>query len=353
MFANDISAKKRDIYAENFDSSDYCCGDIRDITGNDIPNVEIATASFPCTDLSLAGNRAGLSGSASSTLLEFLRILDEMQDRKPPVVMLENVTGFVTSSSGKDLYQVVSILNALGYRCDLLLIDAKWFVPQSRQRLFIVGCTEIDSEPQDPKADNYHPRLLIDFIGKHRELEWQISNFPQPPERNATLSSVVETLDPNAEEWWDVTRLSDFLSSLSTIQATRLEEMRRSSRNCVATAYRRTRHGQATWEIRSDDISGCLRTNGGGSSKQALVEAGLGAIRVRWMTAREYARLQGAQFFKFVCATESQAKFAFGDGVCVPAVAWLARHCLIPRASRLANFITSGDLTKESAVLTA
>jgi DNA (cytosine-5)-methyltransferase 1 len=113
-----------------------------------------------------------------------------------------------------------------------------------------------------------------------------------------------------------------------------------------ATAYRRTRHGSATWEIRPDNISGCLRTNGGGSSKQALVEAGNGNVRVRWMTAREYARLQGAPFFRFDSATESQAKFAFGDGVCVPAVAWLARHCLVPQSNRLANLIV-GKPAKE------
>ena len=48
------------------------------------------------------------------------------------------------------------------------------------------------------------------------------------------------------------------------------------------------------WEIRGDEISGCLRTGKGGSSRQALVEAGQGDVKVRWMTAREYCRLQGA-----------------------------------------------------------
>jgi DNA (cytosine-5)-methyltransferase 1 len=78
VFSNDISPKKQAIYAENFDPSAFVCSDIRDLCGGDVPDVEIATASFPCTDLSLAGNRAGLAGSESSTLLEFLRILGEM-----------------------------------------------------------------------------------------------------------------------------------------------------------------------------------------------------------------------------------------------------------------------------------
>src|SRR3990172_8104259 len=60
VFANDISQQKRDIYALNFDPTSYVVDDICHIRGDDIPHIDLATASFPCTDLSLAGNRAGL-----------------------------------------------------------------------------------------------------------------------------------------------------------------------------------------------------------------------------------------------------------------------------------------------------
>ncbi|MDA1215987.1 MAG: DNA cytosine methyltransferase [Chloroflexi bacterium] len=75
VFANDISPLKKQIYAANFDSSDYLCRDIKEVTGNDVPDVDLATASFPCTDLSFAGNRAGLKGQESGLLHEFLRII--------------------------------------------------------------------------------------------------------------------------------------------------------------------------------------------------------------------------------------------------------------------------------------
>ena len=87
------------------------------------------------------------------------------------------------------------------------------------------------------------------------------------------------------------------------------------------------------WEIRTDAISGCLRTSRGGSSRQAVVGAGNGQVRVRWMTAREYALLQGAPNLQWGDASEAQAKFALGDAVCVPAVAWLAEHYLVPTLS--------------------
>ena len=65
VFANDIEPGKRDLYAANFGSEDFVLGDIRDIKGADVPDIELATASFPCTDLSLAGHRAGLDGKES------------------------------------------------------------------------------------------------------------------------------------------------------------------------------------------------------------------------------------------------------------------------------------------------
>jgi DNA (cytosine-5)-methyltransferase 1 len=195
-------------------------------------------------------------------------------------------------------------------------------------------------------TDFSHPPILSNFIRTHPQLSWYHFAIPTPVKRRVNLDSIVEKFDSSDSIWWDESRLVSFVDSLRPTQAKRLEGLRHSSQIMFATAYRRTRHGSATWEIRPDNISGCLRTNGGGSSKQALVEAGNGNVRVRWMTAREYARLQGAPFFRFDSATESQAKFAFGDGVCVPAVAWLARHCLVPQSNRLANLIV-GKPAKE------
>ena len=139
VFANDISSVKASMYELNFGHSEFVLGDIARITGTDLPEAEIATASFPCTDLSLAGNRAGLKGRDSNSLGEFLRILKEMENRRPRVVMLENVAGFATSNGGRDLLTSLEALNDLGYYCDIAALDARHFVPQSRVRLFILG----------------------------------------------------------------------------------------------------------------------------------------------------------------------------------------------------------------------
>lgn len=329
VFANDIEPFKASVYREAFGHDDLVVDDVRNVSGEDVPDIEIAAASFPCTDLSLAGNRLGLNGEHSGMFWEFARVLREMGDRRPQVVQMENVPSFATSHGGRDLREAVAELNDLGYSCDLLVIDARRFVPQSRPRLFIVGLLEVEEmcrwQPHDLR-----PRWTSDFAEAHSDLRMHAADLPVAPERDGEFSDVVETLSSSDPRWWSSDRAQAFVDSLSFINAERLERMRESDERAWATAYRRTREGVARWEIRADGLAGCLRCPRGGSSKQAVVEAGRGEIRIRWMTAREYARLQGVDdAFTFDSVTPTQAMFGFGDAVCVSAVEWLASNYIL------------------------
>lgn len=329
-WANDIEPIKSRLYAANFNSDDYLLGDVRSVIGDDIPNIDLATASFPCTDLSLAGWRRGLHGEQSGMFWEFARVLREMGRRKPSTIMLENVPGFLTSHGGKDLLIALEELNELGYICDLLLLNADHFVPQSRARLFIIGSTTRLYDPPTT-TDWVRPQRIIDFVSKYPHLRIQTAPIRPPAARQSRLSDVVERFHVGNEIWWSESRQLAFTSSLSAVHRARLDELMASTRLTWRTAYRRTRGGAATWEIRADEIAGCLRTARGGSSKQAIVEAGRGQVRLRWMTGREYARLQGApDSFQFGSSSPNQVMFGFGDGVCVPAVSWIAQHLLRP-----------------------
>lgn len=299
-----------------------------------MPTVDLATASFPCTDLSLAGWRRGLDGEQSGMFWEFARVIQEMGSRRPSVVLLENVPALLTSQGGADLREIVAQLNHLGYSCDLFQIDARWFVPQSRPRLFIVGVRpplSVDKLGSFEPIDPLRPHNVASFIKRHHDLHWHRYPFALPNRDARTLGNVLERFPPDATVWWDEARFQRFVQSLSDTQTKRLRTLQGSERVTWRTAYRRTRHGVAVWEIRSDAVAGCLRTARGGSSKQAVVEAGRGAVRVRWMTAREYARLQGvSDAFAFNDVSPNQAMFGFGDAVCVPAIAWIATEYLRP-----------------------
>ncbi|MFG2106001.1 DNA cytosine methyltransferase [Micromonospora chersina] len=333
VWSNDVERDKRDMYLGHFGESNdhtFALGDVGKVVGNDMPaGLDLAWASFPCTDLSLAGWRRGLSGSESSTFWDFTRILDEMGDRRPPVVALENVVGFATSHGGEDLATAIRELNRLGYSVDVLTLDARRFVPQSRARLFMVGAMEAPDDEPVPNSELRPDWLQAPFgdptLRTHR------AALPAPPAPlTSGLSSEVEIMPDNDERWWSEARSAAFLDSLSEIQAQRLNALRMDSTVTYRTAYRRTRKGVAVWEIRPDDISGCLRTARGGSSKQAVVQVGRGDVRVRWMTPLEYARLMGAGDYKLDGLRRNQALFGFGDAVCVPAVSWLGEHYLLP-----------------------
>lgn len=330
VWANDVDPNKLALYRQNFDVSDFHLDDIRNVHGGDLPQVELAAASFPCTDLSLAGNRKGLQGAQSGMYWEFTRILEQMGRRRPEMVLVENVPSFATSNGGRDLYVAIKRLNQLGYRCDLLVVDARYFVPQSRPRLFVIGsqlplpiCGAWDPSP-------LRPPWIKRFVDEHADLQLQALPLSVPESTDQTLADVVERLPSNDQRWWSSERHARFITELSPVQHDRLMKMMELPNTHWATAYRRSRKGKPAWEIRADAISGCLRTARGGSSKQAVVEAGHGDFRVRWMSAIEYARLQGAGDYVFEGVSENQALFGFGDAVCVPVVSWLGKNYLAP-----------------------
>jgi DNA (cytosine-5)-methyltransferase 1 len=252
-----------------------------------------------------------------------------MGERRPPVVALENVVGLATSHGGDDLAAAISELNRLGYSVDVLALDARRFVPQSRPRLFLIGAAHPPADEPAPGSE-LRPDWLQAPFGDSALTTHRAALPAPPPPLTAGLSRLVEKLPAADARWWDAERTAAFLDSLSEVQAARLTQLREARVLSYRTAYRRTRKGVAVWEVRPDDVSGCLRTALGGSSKQALVVAGRGGVRVRWMTPREYARLMGAGEYRLDGLRRNQALFGFGDAVCVPVVGWLAEHYLMP-----------------------
>jgi DNA (cytosine-5)-methyltransferase 1 len=111
VFANDIDPDKLEMYEANFGREHFHLGDIHKINAAEMPDCDLYTASFPCNDLSIAGAWVGLSGKESSAFWGLIRILKEMGARRPPMVMPENVVGFLQSDGGKDLETAVATVN--------------------------------------------------------------------------------------------------------------------------------------------------------------------------------------------------------------------------------------------------
>ena len=113
---------------------------IKELDIADIPDSDVWVAGFPCQDVSLArmGTRAGLRGAQSGLFYQFARLVGE---RRPRIFVLENVSGLLSSHKGRDFGLVLGTLAELGFDLGWRVLDSQHFgVPQSRKRVYIIGC---------------------------------------------------------------------------------------------------------------------------------------------------------------------------------------------------------------------
>ncbi|MBD2066618.1 DNA (cytosine-5-)-methyltransferase [Leptolyngbya sp. FACHB-671] len=338
VFANDWAHSKFEMYSAHFQDATkhYKVQDIFSICPADIPDTILATASFPCIDLSLAGNLEGIDGQHSSAFWGFTQILDS-QVNKPKIVMLENVAGWLTSNSGQDFRITIQELNRLGYACDVFAIDAAHFVPQSRPRVFVVGMQASNANQDIFVFSKRSSSLKTQALGKavitNLDLCWNFLDVPSLPEKiKADLSFVIENISDDDDRWWSDNEVKRHLNMMSSINLEYLQGLQELSTYSYCPMYRRVREGKQRAELRKDGLAGCLRTARGGSSRQMLVRVGQGTIKMRLMTPREYARLQGVPDNYPLPLQINQALTGFGDAVCVPVIVWIAENILNPLA---------------------
>ena len=111
--------------------------DVREVGRHNLQRVDAICGGFPCQDLSIAGERAGLDGERSGLWFEFARIIEELT---PEWVVIENVPGLLSSNRGADFAVILQGLVKCGYGVAWRVLDSQYFgVPQRRRRVFIVG----------------------------------------------------------------------------------------------------------------------------------------------------------------------------------------------------------------------
>ncbi len=281
VYANDIDSKKQAAYEVRFGKSvHFHLGDVwntEEVIERIPSRPSLMTASFPCIDLSLAGHYRGLDGNHSSTFFGFAKVLEALKGRRPPLVMLENVTGFLSSRKGQDFETAARRLADLGYWLDAFVLDACHFTPQSRPRVFVIGMApELKPEDESPTGCLWpveRPSALRpdSIIQAKRRLElpsgWVTLPLPDPPKRQSVLADMIDTDDGQA--WWSEIEVRRHYELMSNLHQRQLDEILASKRTWVGTAFRRTR-AQLRAEVRFDGLAGCLRTPKGGSAKKSF-----------------------------------------------------------------------------------
>ena len=337
LFANDFEAKKAESYAANWGSDHLHVGDVWKIEPSDLSGrADLAWASSPCQDLSLAGKRAGLDGGRSSAFWGFWRLVEALnrEGRPPRSIVIENVSGLLTSHDGADFTALCEALAREGYRFGALEIDASLFLPQSRPRLFVLATRgEIPAGLTSGPALPFHGgkvEAAYQRLPEPLKARWQWWRLDPPERRNANLADLLEP--DTAVDWHEPEETGRLMALLGPVHLNKLAAAKAEGGRQVAALYRRTRAGVQRAELRFDGLAGCLRTPGGGSSRQFLVIVEGEKVRTRVISPREGARLMGLPDDYRLPRRAGAALHLVGDGVAAPVVRRLAEGLLQPLA---------------------
>jgi DNA (cytosine-5)-methyltransferase 1 len=338
-FANDFDPVKAATYRANFADAagHFHEGDVFRLTAGDLPGqADLAWASSPCQDFSLAGARAGLAGGRSSAFFGFWRLVEALaaEGRAPRVLVIENVSGLLSSNGGADFNALAYALADQGYVFGALEIDAADFLPQSRPRVFVIA-TRGPPAPHligDSRYQTRAVKLAAERLPPGLAKRWVRWALAAPPARNLDLAAM---LQPDAVvAWHSAERTARWLDLMAPLHRARLEARRDRGERIVGALYRRMRleDGRKVQraEVRFDGLAGCLRTPRGGSSRQVIAVVEGGQVRTRLLSPREAARLMGLPESYLLPAAATSALHVAGDGVAAPVVRWLAQELLEP-----------------------
>jgi len=347
-FANDFDPAKAATYKANWGDDHLLVADVNSVTGADLPGqADLVWASFPCQDLSLAGNARGLGTEQAQTrsgaFWAFWRVMIDLKRRSqaPSLIVLENVYGVLTANGGRDFATIARALAIEGYRFGAVVIDAVHFVPQSRPRVFIVAVRGDLSVPvglTTPHAVKaWHPPAMAAAIARLAEVDqecWVWLAPPKPTARPVDLASLIDEV-PDGVSWHTPEETARLIGMMGTASLAKLAALKTAKTVAVGTIYKRTRPDASgkrvqRAELRSDQIAGCLRTPGGGSSRQIVVLVKGDAVRTRLLSAREAARLMGLPDSYKLPTRYNDAYHVAGDGLVVPVVRYLAETIIEP-----------------------
>jgi DNA (cytosine-5)-methyltransferase 1 len=356
LFANDIDPDKAASYRANWGGDEFFDGDLGALAPEDLPGaVDLAWASFPCQDLSLAGGGKGMGGEDDEVRTRsgaFWLFHDKIRHlrsrgRAPRAIVLENVLGVLTSHGKRDFQAIVAALDALDYRVGALVVNAGLFTPQSRPRVFFVAFAKplFSALPgaafygDAPDADWSPPALLaaqasLASLSPELAANWVWWRLPPPARRNIHLADILEESPPDAP-WRAPATTQRLLALMAPAHRDKIRDIEASGQIRIGAVFRRTRVGddgvkRQRAEARFDGMAGCLRTPGGGSSRQTLLEVHGDSIRSRLLSSREAARLMGLPESYLLPANATKAYKLCGDGLCVPVIRHLAEHLLQP-----------------------
>ncbi|QHP67612.1 DNA cytosine methyltransferase [Bradyrhizobium sp. LCT2] len=349
QFANDFDPLKVKVYANNWGEAEILEDDIHNVEPADLGRrADLAWASFPCQDLSTAGNGLGIgqAGGAtrtrSGTFWAFIDLMKRLKanGRLPRILVLENVVGLLTINGGEEFRTVIASLERLGMRAGAVVVDARHFVPQSRSRVFIVAIAKTsavaDELVRDEPHPTWHPDPLVKAVAKlspHCREQWMWFNLGAAPELKKTLNRIIKS-NPVGVEWHTPAETKRLVGMMSEAHRQKLAEAKKSGKRMVGTLSLRMRPSNGKTIQRTEicfrGLAGCLRTPKGGGSRPRVIVVKGGSVRTRLLASSEAAALMGLKTSYELPDVYEYAFRVVGDGVAVPVVSFLRAKLFNP-----------------------
>jgi DNA (cytosine-5)-methyltransferase 1 len=273
-------------YMANFEEMPE--GDITQVDEKKIPDHDILVAGFPCQPFSIAGvskknslGRAhGFLDKTQGTL--FFDVARIIKEKRPKAFLLENVKNLKTHDKGRTFNVICETLNELGYNLHVSVLDGKYYVPQHRERIFIVGFDK----------NIFNGRESFHF-----------------PEKNEVNYCFKDILEKNVDEKYTLSdKLWNYLQQ-------------------YAEKHRAKGNGFGFGMVDLEGISRTLSARYYKDGSEILIPQ-KGGKNPRKLTPRECARLQGyPETFKIV-VSDTQAYKQFGNSVVVPLIEEIAMQMI-------------------------
>lgn len=310
VFTSEWNKFSRKTYSANFGDQQAVAGDITQIDAAEIPDHDVLVAGFPCQPFSIAGvskknalgTPHGFACQTQGTL--FFDVARIIQEKRPAAFLLENVKNLQRHDRGRTFRVILETLEQdLGYRVACKVIDARHFVPQHRERIFIVG-----------------------FDGR-TGFDWSNLRLPKGAAGCPTLKSILHSEDGTEEPEEPFTSGSN-----ATVNAkyTLTDHLWKYLQDYSAK-HKAKGNGFGFGLVGPDSVARTLSARYYKDGSEILISQGSDR-NPRRLTPRECARLMGFPSNFRIPVSDTQAYKQFGNSVVVPVIAEVAsliRSCLL------------------------
>lgn len=288
ILASDIDRFSKISYLSNYSTMSWE-DDLKNIVPNNLPKFDIICAGFPCQAFSLAGKKLGFEDARGTIFFDIAKI---MESKKPKIFLMENVKNLINHDQKKTFKVILNTLDQLGYYCHHFLFNAQYFVPQRRERIYMVGVSK------DVCSRDEFDLLCANILSEY-ELK-----------KKTKLPNIIDILEQNPESKYTISnKLWEFLQQHA--------KKHQSKGNGF---------GYGLVDPKNDINTRTLTARYHKDGSEVLIKQE--NKNPRKLTPRECARLMGFPDDYLIAVSDTQAYKQFGNSIVVPVVKMIVNQVM-------------------------